>query len=66
MAATTRLGAGMYHGVLGTTPMVMEDAGPVGMPGMPVSAVPGAHEDELAAPLYGFRPRVMAHPPAAG
>lgn len=66
VAATTRLGAGMYHGVLGTTPMVMEDAGPVGMPGMPVGAVPGAHEDELAAPLYGFRPRVMARPPAAG
>lgn len=66
VTATTRLGAGAYHGVLGTTPMVMEDAGPIGMPGMPLGAMPGGHEEELAAPLYGFRPRVIARPPAAG
>ncbi|HEX5253666.1 MAG TPA: PPE family protein [Mycobacterium sp.] len=66
VAETTRLGAGAYHGVLGTTPMVMEDAGPIGMPGMPMGAMPGGHEEELAAPLYGFRPRVIARPPAAG
>ncbi|TAM63617.1 PPE family protein [Mycobacterium sp.] len=66
VAATTRLGAGVYHGVLGTTPMVMQDAGPVGAPGMPLGAMPGGQEEEFAAPLYGFRPRVIARPPAAG
>ena len=66
VVATSRLGAGAYHGVLGTTPMVMEDAGSVGMPGMPLGGMAGAHEDEFAAPIYGFRPRVIARPPAAG
>lgn len=66
LAETTRLGDGVYHGVLGTTPMVMEAAGPAGMPGMPLGAIPSAQDEELAAPLYGFRPRVMARPPAAG
>lgn len=60
---TSRLGAGVYHGVLGSTPMVMEDAGSVGMPGMPLAAVPVAHEEEFAAPLYGVRARVMARLP---
>lgn len=66
LAATSRLGAGAYHGVLGTTPMVMEDAGTVGMPGMPLAGMPSAQEDEFAAPVYGFRPRIIARPPAAG
>jgi PPE-repeat protein len=66
VVATTHLGAGAYQG-LGATPMVMEDAGAVGMPGMPVGAIgAGAHEDEFSAPIYGFRPRVIGRPPAAG
>jgi PPE-repeat protein len=66
IAATTHLGAGAYQG-LGATPMVMEDAGAVGMPGMPVGAMgAGVHEDEFSAPIYGFRPRVIGRPPAAG
>jgi len=64
--ATSRLGEGAYHGVLGTTPMVMDDAGPTGMPGMPLPAMAGVHEDEFSSPIYGFRPRVIARPPAAG
>lgn len=66
VAATSRLGEGAYHGVLGTTPMVMEDVGSVGMPGMPLGGMAGMHEDELSAPMYGFRPRIMGRPPAAG
>jgi PPE-repeat protein len=66
VAATSRLGAGAYHGVLGTTPMVTEDVGPVGMPGMPLAGMAGTHEDEFAAPIYGSKPRVMGRPPAAG
>ena len=66
LATTSQLGAGAYHGVLGTTPMVMEDAGTVGMPGMPFAGMPGPHEDEFAAPIYGFRPRIISRPPAAG
>ncbi|BBY08712.1 PPE family protein [Mycobacterium noviomagense] len=51
---------------LGATPLVSPNA-PVGMPGMPLGGIAGmaSHEgDEL--PLYGFRPIVMARPPAAG
>jgi len=66
VAATSRLGAGAYHGVLGTTEMVTEDVGPVGMPGMPLGAMAATHEDEFAAPIYGSKPRVMGRPPAAG
>lgn len=66
VVATSRLGAGAYQGVLGTTPMVMEDAGSVGMPGMPLGGLGGRPEDDFSAPIYGFRPRVMPHPPAAG
>jgi PPE-repeat protein len=62
----TRLGAGAYHGVGVATPMVMEDAGSVGMPGMPLGGIPDPHEDEFSAPIYGFRPRVIGRPPAAG
>ncbi len=65
VVATSRLGEGAYHGVLGTTPMVMDDAGPTGLPGMPLPAMAG-HEDEFSSPIYGFRPRVIARPPAAG
>jgi PPE-repeat protein len=66
VVATSRLGEGAYHGVLGATPMVAEDVGAVGMPGMPLGAMNGTSEDEFSAPIYGFRLRVMGHPPAAG
>jgi PPE-repeat protein len=66
VAATTQVGAGAYHGFGSATPMVMEEAGAVGMPGVPLAGMPGAHEDEFADPIYGFRPRVIGRPPAAG
>jgi PPE-repeat protein len=67
VAATTQVGAGAYHGFGAATPMVMEEAGSaMGMPGVPLAGVPGGHEDEFADPIYGFRPRVIGRPPAAG
>src|ERR1700753_1324846 len=66
VAATTQVGAGAYHGFGAATPMVMEEAGAVGMPGVPLAGIPGAHEDEFAEPIYGFRPRVIGRSPAAG
>jgi hypothetical protein len=66
VAATTQVGAGAYHSFGAATPMVMEQAGAVGMPGVPLAGMPGAHEDEFAEPIYGFRPRVIGRPPAAG
>ncbi|WP_445164314.1 PPE family protein [Mycobacterium sp. Dal123C01] len=66
VAATTQVGAGAYHSFGAATPMVMEEAGGVGMPGVPLAGMPGAHEDEFAEPIYGFRPRVIGRPPAAG
>ena len=66
VVATSRLGEGAYRGVLGTTPMVMDDVGPAGMPGMPIGAMAGTHEDEFSAPTYGSILRVMGRPPAAG
>ncbi|GLE51397.1 PPE family protein [Mycobacterium montefiorense] len=66
VAATTQVGAGAYHSFGAATPMVMEEAGAVGMPGVPLAGIPGSHEDEFADPIYGFRPRVIGRPPAAG
>ncbi|WP_445161260.1 PPE family protein [Mycobacterium sp. Dal123C01] len=66
VAATTQVGAGAYHSFGAATPMVMEGAGAAGMPGVPLAGMPGAHEDEFAEPIYGFRPRVIGRPPAAG
>ncbi len=64
--ATTQIGAGTYQG-LGATPMVMQDVGPVGMPGMPLSGIADTADDEFGTvPVYGFRPRVLGRPPAAG
>jgi PPE-repeat protein len=62
---TTRMGAGAYQG-LGPTPMVMEDVGPVGMPGVPLGGTADIADDDLSAPIYGFRPHIMGRPPAAG
>jgi PPE-repeat protein len=51
---------------LGATPLVAPDTS-MGMPGMPLAttAAMAAHHME-EEPLYGFRPIVMARPPAAG
>lgn len=65
VATTTRIGAGAYHGFGAATPMVLEDVGAVG-PGVPLAGIPGPPEDEFADPIYGFRPRVIGRPPAAG
>ncbi|MEY8016096.1 PPE family protein [Mycobacterium servetii] len=64
--ATSRIGAGAYHSLSNATPMVMEETGPVGMPGLPLAGMTGPHEDEFSAPIYGFRPRIITRPPAAG
>jgi PPE-repeat protein len=47
---------------------VAEPAGMAGMPGMPgmPMAGSGGRGFGFAAPRYGFRPTVVAHPPAAG
>lgn len=66
LAATTQVGLGAYHGFGSATPMVMEEAGAVGMPGVPFAGIPGGHEDEFSEPMYGFRPRIIGRPPAAG
>lgn len=66
VAATTQVGAGAYHGFGAATPMVMEQAGTPGMPGVPLAGIPGPHEDEFSDPIYGFRPRIIGRPPAAG
>ncbi len=63
--STTQLGAGTYQSI-GATPMVMEDVGPVGLPGVPFAGMADMADDEFGAPIYGFRPRVLVRPPAAG
>jgi PPE-repeat protein len=51
---------------LGATPL-MAPGGPVGMPGMPLGGMAGVAEHDInEIPIYGFRPIVMARPPAAG
>jgi PPE-repeat protein len=59
-------GASGLSSVLGATPLVAPNA-PMGMPGMPLGGMAGlaAHQFE-EEPLYGFRPIVIARPPAAG
>ena len=61
--ATTQLAAAELPG---GTPMVMEDVGPVGMPGLPLSGMANGADDDFSTPSYGFRPRVLGRPPAAG
>jgi hypothetical protein len=50
--------------LLGGAPISAPAAVP-GMPGMPAASAAGNHVN-AAAPRYGFRPMVVAHPPAAG
>lgn len=54
------------HTALGGTPMVAPPpAGTPGMPGVPMGNVAGQPYGR-AVPQYGFRPTVVARPPAAG
>ena len=66
LLTTSRLGEGAYHGLLGATPLAMEDVGPTGMPGVPLATMAGIPDEEAAPPIYGFRPRMVARPPFAG
>jgi PPE-repeat protein len=50
---------------LGGTPLAPPPAGAAGIPGIPIAS-PVANAVNGAAPRYGFRPMVVAHPPAAG
>jgi PPE-repeat protein len=52
-------------GALGATPLASPPAVAAGVPGIPFAATAGNHADG-STPHYGFRPTVMAHPPAAG
>jgi PPE-repeat protein len=63
--ATALPGASALTPALGATPLV-SPAGPVGMPGMPLGGMAGTIDHEMEEPMYGFRPIVMARPPAAG
>ena len=51
--------------MLGDAPLSAPPAVAAGMPGMPFANPAGNHING-AAPKYGFRPMVVAHPPAAG
>jgi PPE-repeat protein len=51
--------------MLGGAPITAPPAVAAGMPGMPFANAAGTHVNG-AAPKYGFRPMVVAHPPAAG
>jgi PPE-repeat protein len=51
--------------LLGGTPISAPPAVAAGMPGMPLANAAG-NRLNAAAPRYGLRPTVMAHPPAAG
>ncbi len=50
---------------LGATPLAAPPAVAAGVPAMPFATAAGNHADG-STPHYGFRPTVMAHPPAAG
>jgi len=63
--ATTQMGGGAYQG-FGATPMVTEDVGATGMPGVPLGGIVDTSDDEFSTPIYGFRPRILGRPPAAG
>jgi PPE-repeat protein len=58
-------GASALTPALGATPLVAP-SGPVGMTGIPLGGIGGMLDHELEEPMYGFRPMVMARPPAAG
>jgi PPE-repeat protein len=51
--------------LLGGAPISAPPAVAAGMPGMPITNPAGNHVNGVT-PRYGFRPMVVAHPPAAG
>jgi PPE-repeat protein len=51
--------------MLGGAPLSAPPAVAAGMPGMPFANAAGNHVNGVT-PKYGFRPMVVAHPPAAG
>ncbi len=51
--------------LMGGTPISAPPAVAAGIPGMPFGSATGNHMNG-SAPRYGFRPMVVAHPPAAG
>jgi PPE-repeat protein len=63
--ATELPGASALTHVLGATPLA-PPGGPVGMPGVPLGGFGAMADHEFDEPMYGFRPMVMARPPAAG
>jgi PPE-repeat protein len=63
--ASSLPGASALTPALGATPLVAP-GGPVGMPGMPLGGFGAMFDHEMEEPMYGFRPIVMARPPAAG
>jgi PPE-repeat protein len=63
--ATELPGASALSPALGATPLV-SPGGPVGMPGVPLGGIGAMFDHEMEEPMYGFRPVVMARPPAAG
>jgi PPE-repeat protein len=63
--ATELPGASALTPALGRTPLV-SPAGPIGMPGVPLGGIGAMFDHEMEEPMYGFRPVVMARPPAAG
>jgi PPE-repeat protein len=63
--ATALPGASALTPALGATPLVAP-SGAVGMPGMPLGGLSAMADHEMDEPMYGFRPVVMARPPAAG
>jgi PPE-repeat protein len=56
---------GLSGAALGGMPLAPSPAVAAGMPGMPFANAAG-NRLNAAAPRYGLRPTVMAHPPAAG
>jgi PPE-repeat protein len=65
LAETSRVAALPGSGLLGATPL--RGGSGVGMPGMPLAGMAGlANHDIEDVPAYGFKPLVMARPPAAG
>ena len=63
--ATSLPGASALTPALGATPLVAP-TGAVGMPGVPLGGLSTMADHEMDEPMYGFRPVVMARPPAAG
>jgi PPE-repeat protein len=56
---------GLLEPLLRDPPISFPPAAVPGMPGMPAANAAG-HSFNGSAPKYGFRPTVVAHPPAAG